>query len=99
MSDLSQQILSPNMNICNQEMAKYIISFWKGFTGQENKVKETLITVKLLNNIHHFCRGLVAVVNECPLIRGCEKMSTNPHVWNLERSRSFNLYKVGPSIF
>ncbi len=57
------------------------------------------ITVKLLNNGHPFCRGLVAVVDECPLIRGCGKMTTNPRVWSLERSRSFNLYKVGPSIF
>ncbi len=53
-------------------------------------------TVKLLYNGHPFCRGLVAVVDECPLVRGCGKMSTNPRV---ERSRSFNSYKVGPSIF
>ncbi len=30
-------------------------------------------TVKLLNNGHPFCRGLVAVVDECLLIRGCGK--------------------------
>ncbi len=40
-----------------------------------------LYTVKLLNNGHPFCRGLVAVVDECPLVRGCRKMSTNPRVW------------------
>ncbi len=39
------------------------------------------ITVKLLNNGHPFCRGLVTVVDECPLVRGCDKMSTNPRVW------------------
>ncbi len=38
-------------------------------------------TVKLLTNGHPFCRGLVAVVDECSLLRGCRKMSTNPHVW------------------
>ncbi len=38
-------------------------------------------TVKLLNNGHPFCRCLVAVVEECPLVRGFGKMSTNPQVW------------------
>ncbi len=38
-------------------------------------------TVKLLNNGHPFCRGLVAVVEECPLVRICWKMSTNTRVW------------------
>ncbi len=38
-------------------------------------------TVKLLNNGHPFCRGLMAVVEECPLVRGFGKMSTNPCVW------------------
>ncbi len=37
--------------------------------------------MKLLNNGHPFCRGLVAIVDECPLVRGCGKMSTNPRVW------------------
>ncbi len=32
-------------------------------------------TVKLLNNGHPFCRGLVAVVDECQLLRGCGKLS------------------------
>ncbi len=44
-------------------------------------------TVKLLNNGHPFCRGLVAVVDECLLIWGCGKMSTNPRV---EMSKLFN---------
>ncbi len=38
-------------------------------------------TRKLLNNGHPFCRGLGAVVDECPLVRGCGKTSTNPRVW------------------
>ncbi len=37
-------------------------------------------TVKLLNNGHPFCRGLVAVVDECPLIRGCGKKCQQTHV-------------------
>ncbi len=41
-------------------------------------------TVKLLNNGHAFCRGLVAVIDDCPLVRGCGKMSTNPHVWRVQ---------------
>ncbi len=40
-----------------------------------------LYTVKLFNNGHPFCRGLVAIVDECPLLRDCGKMSTNPSVW------------------
>ncbi len=49
-------------------------------TGLATLLSE-LNTVKLLNNGHPFCRGLVAVVDECPLVSGCGKMSTNPCVW------------------
>ncbi len=37
-------------------------------------------TVKLLNNGQPFCRGLVAVVDECPLVRGCGKKCQQTHV-------------------
>ncbi len=40
-----------------------------------------VLTVKLLNNGHPFCRGLVTIVDECPLVQGCGKMLTNPSVW------------------
>ncbi len=39
------------------------------------------ITVKLLNNGHPFCRGLVAVVDECPLVRGCVGKCQQTHVY------------------
>ncbi len=59
---------------------------WNTKTGRVLLGKHILlhklsITLKLLNNGHPFCRGLVAVVDKCPLIRGCGKMSTNPWVW------------------
>ncbi len=52
---------------------------WKTWNFNSNPGKSC--TVKLLYNGHPFCRGLVAVVDECPLVSGCGKMSTNPSVW------------------